>query len=155
MRACLILAILAAIPPDRPDPNPKGKAVPLLEQMQGEWKLTKATRGDQPEDPQKVTRTTFLIKGDVMHIKEFERNSTEDAKFKLDETKSPIAFDIVPLKDRGNGEKIVVVGILKLDGDTLTICFAHGGRGNRPTEFASPPNTNLSLLELKRMAPKR
>ena len=152
MRAVLLLAAFIVAVPDRPDPMPKEKGKPLLDQFQGEWELTKALRNGQPENQVKVEGTIFIIKGNLIKIREGGMDRSEDANFTLDASKTPAALDIVPVRGGGGkGKDIKVEGIVKIEGDTMILCFPHGGGGSRPTEFVSPPNSNVSLLHFKRL----
>ena len=45
----------------------------------------------------------------------------------------------------------VVYGIYKIEGDTITYCFADAGNP-RPKEFASKPDSGLTLMVLKRIS---
>jgi uncharacterized protein (TIGR03067 family) len=154
MRALLLLALVIALPPDRPDPTPKDKekARPLAEQIQGEWQMTKAIRGGQAEQPEKVNGTAIVIKDTTLLVREAGRKRNEDARFTLDANKTPAAIDLMPVDPKdGNGRGITVEGIIKIEGDTLTLCFPHGGGGKRPTQFVSDRGSNLSLLEFRRV----
>jgi uncharacterized protein (TIGR03067 family) len=42
-------------------------------------------------------------------------------------------------------------GIYRLEGDTLTLCWAGGRKPERPAEFASRPGTETTLLVLRRV----
>ncbi len=45
------------------------------------------------------------------------------------------------------------LGIYKINGDELTICFSSGEQGHRPIEFTIKPDTMRILLVLKRERP--
>lgn len=147
MRAIALFAVLAFVPPDRPDPNPKDKAKPIQEQILGDWQLVKmVVGGDKDRKQFGPTVLTFTAK-EIIITENGKRQDPDNADYTLDVTKKPIALDIQP--KRGGERKIE--GILKVEGEELTICFAHGGRGNRPLEFASPANSEVALMQLKRV----
>ena len=152
MRALVLFAVLAVAVPDRPDPTPKKDVMPLQEQLQGEWRMFKATAGGGDENPQKVEGTVLVVKDKNMAIREAGRNHTEDVAFTLDETKKPVAIDLMPGRgDPKNGREIVP-GIIQIEGDILTICFHKGGGGGmRPREFASPAGSEFSVLQFRRV----
>jgi uncharacterized protein (TIGR03067 family) len=151
MRAVLMIAVLAVAVPDRQDPNTKDTK-PLPEQMLGEWRMVKAVSGGNAENGDKIDGTTLIVKDKTMEIKEAQRGGhVENVAFTLDETKKPVAIDLMPQRGPGNGRE-TVVGIIKIDGDILTLCFGRGGGGGkRPTEFLSPPGSDVSILEFKRV----
>ena len=68
--------------------------------------------------------------------------------YKLDESKSPKEFDVMPGAGPYKGKTLK--GIYKLDGDQLVYCIA-GPDLDRPKEFASPAGSKLRLYTNKRV----
>ncbi len=121
----------------------------FLEAIQGEWKIVKMVKGgmDGPED--KIARTTMIIKGEQVSVREGDGEPKEHAKMVIDASKTPATLDIHP---DGKAER-VVLGIVMLEGDALKLCFTKPG-GERPKTFASPVGSFESLMELKRISKK-
>jgi uncharacterized protein (TIGR03067 family) len=146
MRAILMFAVLAVAVPDRPGPVPKNETS-LQEQMLGDWQLEKLLLGnmDTPDIPQKPM--LVFVRGEIHVHENGQRKMQEDTAYILDETKKPVAIDIIPKR---HGEK-KLEGIVKIEGDLLTLCMEIDGAGNRPTEFRSGPNSKSVLMQLRRV----
>jgi uncharacterized protein (TIGR03067 family) len=85
---------------------------------------------------------------DVIHVRENGQNKPgEDAGYRIDATKQPIAFDLTPKVPQA----MKIAGIIKLEGDDLTICLPAptGPEVGRPITFASTPE--VMLMHLKRV----
>jgi uncharacterized protein (TIGR03067 family) len=142
----IALAILAV--PDRPDPTPKGE-LPRQEQIQGEWQIVEALARGVPNGAIKANQTTFRFEKEKMLLrlapgagKEFEYH------FSADFTKSPATFDFIIGTNKGGKS---TVGIVKIEGDTMTICYSFAGAPGRPAEFSSTAASNTALWKLKRV----
>ena len=150
MRVIVMIAVFAVAVPDREDPTKKD-VKPLQEQLQGEWRMFKAIAGGRDENPQKVDGTLLVVKGKNMAIREAGREHVEDVAFLLDETKKPVAIDLMPGRGDPKNGQAKVLGIIQIEADTLTICFHKGGGGMRPNEFTSPADSNISVLQFRRV----
>jgi uncharacterized protein (TIGR03067 family) len=111
----------------------------------GEWDGEKSVRGGMERPiPDGGVKVTFTTDGKML-FKEGNKDQ-ETGSYKLDATKSPGEIDITPPKEDGT-----LIGIFKIDGDTLTICLADKGSSDRPTKFESLAGTNVMLVTLKRV----
>jgi uncharacterized protein (TIGR03067 family) len=127
----LIVAAGLVVAADKDDANKKA-----LEQLQGEWKLTSAIRDGKEAPAKEIENAVLTVKGDTFTM-------AKSAKGKIDATKKPAEIDITPKE--GSSTK----GIYKLEGDTLTFCFAKPGNA-RPKEFASKEGGETILMVFKK-----
>ena len=123
--------------------QPSDAAKKDLEKLQGEWKIEKAQRGGEAAPAELLGKLSLTIKGDSMTVSEGSARD-EKATISLDPGKSPAAIDIKPARPG----RETVLGIYKLNGDSLTLCWSK--EGARPTEFASKPKSDQVLFVLKR-----
>ena len=116
-----------------------------LKKMQGTWKILKMQRGGMDAPPQflkgkmVVEKKTFTL---VMSANGMERKSPIEVK--IDSTKSPSRIDFVNKK----GE-VSNIGIYKLDGKKLTICFVRKD-GERPSKFESKEGSKVMMMVLEK-----
>ena len=141
MRALLIFAVFAVAAPDRPDPSPMQRK-PLPEDILGEWQVIKHHTGGRDDNRNNLM---WVFTKDTMQHVNLENGIKRPAStfpYTLDATKSPAVLVFPASK---------FAGILKVEGDLMTVCL-HGSPTNTPPpEFASPPNTPITLLQLTRV----
>lgn len=70
-----------------------------------------------------------------------------DSTYKVDASKTPAEIDMIGTEGDSKGK--TAPGILKLDGDTLTMCYVMPGK-ERPTAFDSQPSSGATLAVWKR-----
>jgi hypothetical protein len=88
--------------------------------------------------------------GFAFAVRGFERNKPP-SRYAADPKASPPAFDLIR-SDLPPGWKLgdrAWVGIYKLDGDELTICYRQWA-DPRPTEFRAEKDSGRSLMVLRR-----
>ncbi len=148
MYPSLLLGVaLAVAAPGVKDP-PKKKDLPTIH---GEWTVESITIGgmalprQQAGGPEKFefapdgTMTVRMSAGGVP--------KNEVGRYTLDEKKSPPEIDLVP---DVAGKEMTMLGIFKLDGDTLTLCVGE----KRPAQFETVAGELSILLTFKR-SPKK
>src|SRR5205823_1272074 len=96
----------------------------------------------KPAPPEAVEGAALSFQGDRYTLRGGEESY--DGTFKLDPGKTPRAIDTTYVEKEG-GKKGKAVGIYKLEGNRLTICWRHGGR-ERPTEFATRAGSESRLI---------
>jgi uncharacterized protein (TIGR03067 family) len=125
-------------------PAKKGPAPKDPTTLIGEWLGESGARGGKPENPPAGTTITFAADGKI-RFKEGSDAKHEEGTYKSDSKKDPAEIDIVPsIADKAP----TILGIYKIEGDTLTLCFSMNGE--RPKAFAAPPGSEVMLVVCKR-----
>jgi uncharacterized protein (TIGR03067 family) len=114
-----------------------------LERLQGTWKVLKLDKGGDPARADELQNWRTVITGDKFVMKTGKRD--DEARLRLDPSKKPATIDLLNDKDKQH-----VVGIYKLEGDKLTLCFALDGKPQRPREFIAGRGSGNVLLILQR-----
>jgi uncharacterized protein (TIGR03067 family) len=122
MHAFLILTVLTVAVPDREDPTPTEQRLDPSAKILGDWHDDRNNYilRFQPGE------TVFMMNGQP------SPGDGLTANVVIDWTQSPVHIDFMP-KQRGGK----MMGILKMEGDQLTVCINTGG-GPRPTVFSTP-----------------
>lgn len=140
MRTLLALGLVAAVfgtstAADEKDPT-KGKWV--IESVTRDGKAGEALKGATREHADgKYTITPAAG----------SKAQPTTGTYSIDATKSPIAIDMKP--KGGNFDGKTLVGIVKVEGDTMTVAFAEPGKA-RPTKFESAPGSGVVLAVHKK-----
>jgi uncharacterized protein (TIGR03067 family) len=136
MRRAILLLLAAGLLGAAPKDDAGKKD---LARMQGDWAGEKyVTNGYQVEDDeaQALFRT---VKGNAYTVFRFSK-ALGKGTFTLDAGKTPRAIDLTP----AGGKTKPILGIYKIEGDTLTICYAQPGKP-RPAKFAAEEGSGHTL----------
>ena len=120
-------------------PQPAAAPKTDLDRFQGTWYLVAAVKDGNvlPED--KVKQTTIVFKGDTFRFPGLAEYATSQAgTIKLDENKTPKEIDSI------STDKIVMLGIYRMDDNGYKVCFAPAGKP-RPTDIRSEPGSGYIL----------
>jgi uncharacterized protein (TIGR03067 family) len=106
-----------------------------LKALEGNWQLTRQEeRGSLTPKPV-VANLRIVIEGNQMSWYIGNPASNQDADLTIDPAKQPKTIDAEITKGSAKDKKML--GIYKLDKDTLEICWAAPGKDKRPTKFTS------------------
>ena len=136
---CLAGLEALAAPAPKPAPKPDQND---LKKLEGDWKIESWTQFGA----QVGANWTWTFKGDKYTLD--QGTNLEEGTIKLDPKKDPPVMDLEITGGNCKGKD--QPGIYKLDGDTLTVCFAWPGVADRPTEFTSTADNRWILIVLKR-----
>ena len=139
-RIAILFAVFLSLAADQPSDAAKKD----LDKLQGEWKAEKAQRGGKDVAASDLEKLKLTFKGDSLTIDVGDAR-LEKAAIVLNPSKAPATIDLKSVRAGGD----TALGIYKLDGNTLTICWAK--EGERPTEFASTSGAEQVLMVLKRV----
>jgi uncharacterized protein (TIGR03067 family) len=115
-----------------------------LERLQGSWKTVELVESGKKVGADTLKALQVLIKGELLTVKE-KGEVVEQFTIKLDPAKKPKAIDLFFTKGKDKGKKML--GIYAVEANTAKLCFDEEGK-KRPTEFASPEKSNITLVVL-------
>ena len=101
--------------------------------------------------PEDIVRSIKRIVTEDHVVWERDGKRFAGTKVVLDSSKEPQSIDVVPDGGRNRGEHIL--GIYKLDRETLTICMAAPGQP-RPREFKAEKGSGCTLQTFIRERPR-
>jgi uncharacterized protein (TIGR03067 family) len=140
MYVALLVGVAVGI--GAPSKDPPKKEDTLV----GVWAGESAVRGGMVRPvPEGGITLTFTAEGKFL-VKEGTNEEREISTYKADAKKNPAEIDLTPPP----GKDKPILGIYKLDGDTLTLCISDDDGGGRPTKFESPDGSRVMLMTLKR-----
>src|SRR4051794_10955976 len=117
----------------------------------GEWVVESVTNNGASVGVGNGLRYTFAADGEgLIHRDGKELPAAGGTRgYTVDPKPNPPAVDLVSTRP-GAGETRQL-GIYKIEGDTLTICWTRAKGGDRPTKFDAPEGSGLTVYVFKRV----
>ena len=143
MYPSLLTALALAVGAPGPKDPPKKDVNPLL----GAWVGEKAETGGMPLP---VGGMTMEFKPGGKVVMADGGKPPEEGGYTADPKKDPPEIDLTA--PAAGGKAVTMLGIYKVEGDTLTLCLA--AVGGRPTKFESAAGQATLLLTFKRAKKK-
>lgn len=144
LRTCCLLTtiglVLAAMG-RADDQKPVAKGI-----LEGEWKLASVQLNAQPLPMEKLQDARLTVRGPKYSLK--LADARLEMTHKLLAEQRPQEMDLTVAEGPEKGKTFLA--ILRLEGDTLTVCRSIEPGKERPTEFASKPESGLLLVVWKR-----
>ena len=120
-----------------------------LDRHQGVWQAVAFVR-DGESTPKAIVETiTRTVEGDHVVWKR-DGKAFAGTTLKLEPTADPKHLEVVP--DGGPSRDKTVLGIYKLEGETLTICMADPDVP-RPSAFEAPKGSLTTLMTFRKVEP--
>jgi len=119
--------------------------------LEGGWTAIQATFDGAPNDKLVEELWMVIFTGDsFFNLRPEDGTIKGSATFKLYPTKKPMHIDLTAADGEDKGK--TALGICKLDGKTLTICFSNPGAA-RPTDFTDLKGSERMRVTFKRARP--
>jgi uncharacterized protein (TIGR03067 family) len=128
---------------DKPAAAGKEGGAKDQEKIVGTWAFRSLVKGGQKEAEEGFKEAKLIFAADAKLTAKLPKGDKEGT-YKLDPATKPKAMTITT---EGGG---TLLGIYKLEGDTLTVCLGNEDVNDRPTEFDSKEGTKVVLIVLKR-----
>lgn len=118
-----------------------------MAKFQGTWKFVSMEVDGKQKPDEDFKKYTVVLQGDQWTVSEGDKIVAK-VTFKLDPTKKPKMIDLIDVE-----KKRLIRGIYSFEGETLTVCDRGSEKGERPTAFATKPDSGFVLFVLKRDKP--
>jgi uncharacterized protein (TIGR03067 family) len=126
-----------------------------LKKLEGDWQLTRQEERGALTPKPVVERLRIVIEGNEMAWYIGNPASNQTADLKVNAKANPKTIDAEITKNSAIGK--TMLGIYKLDKDTLEICWGDPGSEKRPKKFTSRPSvgSGSTLVIYKREKEKQ
>ena len=141
---CLPFLCLAFAQPAGDD-----KAKKDLERVQGIWEMHALEINGKEVPPQRRDGTILIIKGSDYKTKVKDKE-LPGFQLKLDPSKNPKEVDMI--QKQPDGTEKVIKGIYTFENDHFKMCRGLDASQERPSQFATWPDTNYFVVTWKKQA---
>jgi uncharacterized protein (TIGR03067 family) len=114
--------------------------------IEGVWECVEATNGGQKIPDEKASQLRLTLTREQFKTQLGEQ-VLFDSNYSLDVSKVPVEIEMIGTEGDLKGKP--ALGIIKLEGGVLTLCYVMPG-GERPKEFESQPGSKATLTVWKR-----
>lgn len=147
MNTTLLITALAVGAPALKDPPKKELKI------EGEWVVESQVNGGRHLKSSIERR--YIFSGDGKWTMTSSKAKAKNAPsltrtYVIDGSTNPPSID---MKTSSGLTQPNMIGIIKVDGDTLTLCYSRSGE-DRPKTFESPEDSSTILIIMKRAKPK-
>ncbi len=118
-----------------------------MERLQGTWQFVTWEVQGVAKPTEEVAQYTAVLKGDLWTVSKGDKIAAQ-VVFRVDPTKTPKTMDFIDINRARN-----MRGIYSLEGDTLRFCDRDVEKGDRPSQFATTPESGLVMVVLRRLRP--
>ena len=115
-------------------------------QLVGKWNCNSATIDGSPIAAETAQALTLTLTADRFKTQRGDQ-VLFDSTYILDASKEPKQIDMIGTEGELKGKP--ALGIYKLDGEKLTLCYTMPGK-ERPAKFESPAKSGIYLIEWQR-----
>jgi uncharacterized protein (TIGR03067 family) len=144
VRMLLVLVVGSLLAPPRVVVAEE-KAKPDAEKIIGAWKPVSGEREGVKAPEGKFEELTIIFEAGGKGISK-KGGEEHEFRYTLDPAKKLKEIDLMV---KEGGEEMVLKGIYKLEGDTLTVCVVKPGE-DRPTDFVTQPGSTRMMIVFKR-----
>lgn len=134
-----------------------GRGLPAIppgqKRIQGDWLVVSGVFEGIPSPPGMLrkAKVTYVFGKDTFEMREGKPpRTTAKWRYRIDASRNPRAIDFLDAEKK----EVNSVGIYKVEGDTLWLCFAVGkDEKSRPTEFRAKIKEPLTYVVARRIRP--
>jgi uncharacterized protein (TIGR03067 family) len=119
--------------------------------IEGVWACVSAENSGQKVPDEKTSQLRLTLTADRFKTQLGEQ-VLFDSTYTLDATKSPVEIEMIGTEGDLKGKP--ALGIVKLNGGILTMCYVLPGGGERPKLFESQPGSRATLAVWKKVEGK-
>ena len=123
----------------------------FLKGLEGSYAPVSMTRSGEPAPDEFLKTVSFSIKGEAITVsfKKGDKGEEKEATIVVDPTQKPVAIDMTPKEGPDAGKPML--GIIKVEKETITICWAdRSDSTDRPKEFSSTKENKHFLIVMKK-----
>ena len=115
-------------------------------ELDGTWVVESISRDPKEKGRREGKGFRLIVSGESVVVEAAEKDTTlGKLAIRLDGAKKPKTLEITP-----EAERVAVLAIYELEGDTLKVCWGPLEKKEGPTEFTAKPGSRQSLIILKR-----
>ena len=113
----------------------------------GGWTATSASSGGKKVPDEEVAKINLVvtIKEDGKYSVTVMGKEVEAGTYKIDAKQKPIHLDLTITEGKDKGQ--TQLGLLKVEGDVMTVAFSKGGSKDRPKNFESAEAVEVTTFK--------